>query len=305
MKRIPFPSFSLSQARRLTALLAVLLLSWSALAVHYPVTVVDDLGREVTLEAAPQRVVSMIPSSTEIICALDACDLLVGVDEFSNYPAQVQELPDMGSAFTPNLEAIVALEPDLVLAEEYSGIVGQLENLGIPVYSATAQTLDQVWEVTEALGLLLDREIEAALLEGRVTGELQAIGELVEGGDAPTVFVELDATPFSAGPGSYIDELVQLAGGENILDESFGDFPQVDPEYVVAADPQVVLLFDAPFGETAATVEMRPGWSGVAAVREGRVIELTQEQVDMLSRPGPRLGQAVAFLARVFHPDRF
>src|SRR5690606_38215862 len=112
-------------------------------------------------------------------------------------------------------------------------------------------------------------------------------------------------TPFTAGPGSYVHELLVAAGGENVVPASMGQFPQVDPEFVVAADPQVILLLDAPFGVTAADVRARPGWDGIAAVRNDTVIELSEDATDALSRAGPRLAEAVRILAELLHPDLF
>lgn len=291
--------------RRISLAVATILSASFVVATSYPLTVTDDLGREVVLEQAPTRIVSMIPSSTETVCAIEACDLLVGVDQFSNYPAEVGDLPKLGSAFSANIEELVALEPDLVLADEYSGIVTALEGLGIPVFAGTPQTYEEVFENFETLGLLLDREVEAALLSGRLRGQVEEIARQVSRLEAPTVFFEVDATPYSVGPGSYIDELIGLAGGENIIGEGFEQFPQVDPEYIVAADPQVIVLADAPFGESAEGVASRPGWSSLAAVSDGRVVELSSEQADALSRAGPRLADAVRLLAAIFHPGRF
>ncbi|SRR5690554_5435929 len=291
-------------ALRVLALLAALALG-TALAAGYPVTVEDDLGREVTLNAAPQRIVSMAPSHTESVCALDACHLLVGVDKWSNWPESVGQLPGLGDAFAPDLESLVALQPDLVLVDEYSGLHEPLAQLGITVYAGTPQTLMETFDYFGMLGGLLARETEAALLVGRLRGELNGVGSVLQGVEGPTVFLELDPTPYSAGPNSYMGELLALAGGVNVLDDTLGDFPQVDPEYVVAADPDVILLTDAPFGVTAADVAARPGWAGLSAVREGRVVELDAALVDMLSRAGPRLGQAVHELARILHPALF
>src|SRR5690606_33408404 len=123
--------------------------------------------------------------------------------------------------------------------------------------------------------------------------------------ERPSVFVEIDPTPFTAGPGSYVDDLLIAAGGQNVVPASMGAFPQVDPEFVVAQDPEVILLLDSPFGVTAEDVAARPGWSGLRAVADGRVIELTQAEADALSRAGPRLGEAVRLLAGMLHPEFF
>ncbi|MBX3141980.1 MAG: ABC transporter substrate-binding protein [Trueperaceae bacterium] len=292
--------------RRLAALtLALLLLAPGALATNYPVTVVDDLGRDVTLTAVPERVVSMLPSHTESVCAVGACAALVGVDTYSNYPASVTGLPTLGDAFGPDLEAIVALEPDFVLVDEYSGLQAPLEALGIAVYAGSPQTIAETYDFLTTLGTLLDRETEAAVLVGRLQGELAGVASVLAGVNGPTVFVELDPTPYSVGPGSYLDELVAAAGGVNVVTAAMGPFPQVDPEYVVLQDPAFILLTDAPFGVTAADVAARPGWGGLTAVVSGRVVEIDQETADVLSRSGPRLGEAVRRLAAIFHPGMF
>ena len=288
-----------------TLALLITLLLGTALAAGFPVTVVDDLQREVTINAAPQRIITMVPSHTETVCALGACHLLVGVDNWSNWPESVTELPHLGDAFAPDLEALVALQPDLVLVDEYSGLHEPLAALGVAVYAGTPQTFEETLEFFALLGVMLDRRTEAALLTGRVQGEIDGVAAVLTGVTGPTVFLELDPTPYSAGPDSYMGTLLTLAGGVNVLDATLGDFPLVDPEYVVAADPQVILLTDAPFGVTAADVAARPGWGGLSAVQAGRVVELDATTVDMLSRAGPRLGQAVLALARILHPELF
>ena len=127
----------------------------------------------------------------------------------------------------------------------------------------------------------------------------------VAGAPNISVFVELDGTPYSVGPSSYLGTLLAKAGGHTIVAASMGEYPQVDPEYVVQQDPQVILLMDAPYGRTVAKAEARPGWSSLRAVRHGRVVALDQAQVDMLSRAGPRMGDAVVLLAKLLHPERF
>src|SRR5690554_1048266 len=171
--------------------------------------VVDDLGREVALEAPPARVVSMLPSHTESVCALGACDLLVGIDRHSDL-AGLDGLPRLGDPFAPDLEAIVELEPDLVLVDEYSGMHAGLEELGIAVYAGSPQTVAETYTFLADLGRMLGRQTEASVLVGRLQGELAGFEDVLAGAARPTVFVELDATPYSAGPGSYLDELLNL-----------------------------------------------------------------------------------------------
>jgi len=289
---------------RAVALSAALTLVSVALAA-WPVSVVDDLEREVRLSAAPQRIVSLVPSHTEMVCALGACDRLVGRDTFSNAPLEVSALPDLGSAFAPDLEALVALAPDLVLVDEYSGAADAIAPLGLVVYAGTPQRLDEIFVLIERFGVLLGARSEAALLAGRIEGELSGVSALIADREGPSVFYELDPSPYSVGPEGFIGTLLTLAGGRNIVPAELGDFPLLDPEFVVAADPQVIVLADAPYGVDTAAVAARPGWGSIAAVRDGRVIELSQDESDLLSRPGPRVGAALQLLARLFHPGVF
>ena len=289
----------------LTALVALTLAATSTALAAWPVVVVDDLGREVRLDGPPQRVVTLVPSHTETVCALGACDRLVGRDTFSNYPDSVLALPDLGSAFAPDLEALVALRPDIVLVDEFSGAADAIAPLGIAVFAGTPQRLDEVFALIDTLALLLGTVDEAALLHGRVRGQLDAVAALVAERERPTVFYEVDPSPYTVGPDGFIGTLIALAGGANVVGAGLGDFPLVDPEFVVAADPQVIVLADAPYGVTADAVAARPGWAGIAAVRDGRVVELTQAESDVLSRAGPRVGDAVMLLARILHPEAF
>lgn len=280
--------------------LALLVPGGAALA---QVEVTDDLDREVRLERPAERVVSMIPSHTETVCALSACDLLVGRDAFSNLPSEVLELPDLGSAFSADLEALLALEPDLVLTDEYSGLAEALAPLGVPVYAGTPQTIEETWEVTREIGRLLGRETRADELIDAVRERLERQAERAREASPVRVYLELDATPYSVGPESFVGRLLTLAGADNVVPAELGEFPRLDPEWILTADPEAILLADAPYGESAATLAERPGWSDLRALRDGRVIELTQDQVDLLNRAGPRLAEALELLIDLLHPE--
>ena len=272
-------------------------------ATDYPYTVTDDLGREVTLEAEPTRVVAMIPSHTETVCAIGACDRLVGIDQYSNFPEEVSELPVLGSAFSPNVEEIVALEPDLVLVDESSELAATLADLGVTVYAGTAQTYEEVFDKFAVTGELLNLEDEAATLSEEVRSEVDGIASLVADAPPVSVYYEIDATPYSVGPESFIGVLLSKAGGANIVEADMGDFPQLDPEFVVAADPAAVILGSASAGESIETLAERPGWGALQAVTSERVLELTEEQDDAASRPGPRIVETVRLFANFLHPE--
>lgn len=308
VRSMPLPFLAARpRSARLDALLRSVVAAFVALLVcgvaEAQVTVVDDLGRTVEMPSPAQRVVAMIPTHTETVCALGACERLVGVDTFSNHPASVASLPSLGSAFDADVEAILALEPDLVLTDEYSGLAEALDGLGIAVYAATPQTIDDIWEVTEEVGVLLGRESDAALLVGRTRGRLDALTASAAGREPLGVFVEIDATPYSVGPRSYLGTLLTRAGLRNVVPAGLGDFPRLDPERVIASDPEVIVLLDAPYGETRASLAARPGWAEIAAVRDGRVIEATQAEVDLLTRAGPRVADALQLLIDWFASD--
>ncbi len=279
--------------------------AWLSLAAAQPVLVTDALGRDVALAAPALRVVSMVPSHTETLCALGACDRLVGRDALSDAPAAALQAPSLGTAFAPDLEALVAAAPDLVLTDAFTGLPEALAPFGIAVYAGTPQRLAELAPYLADLGALLGLDAEAARLASELDAGFAAVRAAVADLPRPTVFVEVDATPYAAGPTSLVGAIVDLAGGAHVVDAALGDYPQVDPEHVVAQDPEVILLMDAPYGVTAAQVAARPGWSGLRAVRDGRVLELSLAEVDALSRPGPRLVDAAWAIARLLHPGRF
>ena len=299
--------------KRFSVLLLFLVLTLGlfglAFATTYPFTVTDELGREVTLTSAPTRIVSMLPSDTETLCALQACDKLVGVDTFSTYPEEVAALPKLGGGLTgveggPDVEAIVALEPDLVLVSEYGDLAQLLGDAGLTVYAGSPQTVEDTFTFFGVVGEMVDRETQAALLVGRVRGEIEAVATLTSSLPVETVYYEIDPTPYSVGPDSFIGVLLAKAGGETISPAELGDFPQLDPEFVVVADPDVVILSDAP-SESLETLSTRPGWANLSAITSGRVFELSDAQNDFVNRPGPRMADTVKLFARFLHPGFF
>jgi iron complex transport system substrate-binding protein len=277
-------------------------------ATDYPLTVTDEMNRTVTLQAEPQRIISMLPSHTETLCALGICDRLVGVDSFSNYPPEAEALPKLGGGLTgydggPDVEGIVALEPDLVLVSEYGELAQLLEQAGLTVYAGSPQSYEDTFTFFEVLGQLTNREIEAALLTEKVKKEVEAVSSLVAGAESVSVYYEIDATPYSVGPNSFIGTLLSKAGGQTIVTEEQGDFPQLDPEFIISSDPEVIILSDAPSGESIETLQARPGWENLQAITNNKVFAMTDEQNDVANRPGPRLAEVVRFFAQLLHPD--
>ncbi|WP_291431200.1 ABC transporter substrate-binding protein [Deinococcus sp.] len=272
----------------------------SARATTYPLTVTDDLGRRVTLNAAPRRIVSMLPSHTETLIAIGAGAQLIAVDRFSNYPkAAVDKLPMVGSAYQPNLEAILALKPDLVLADASSGsrLTEKLAQAGLTVYGGTGQTFNEVFEKIAVIGKLTNHEAGATRLVTSMRTDLNALQASVLRLPKVSTYYEIDPSPYSVGPDSFIGTLIAKAGGKTIVPAALGDFPKLDPELIVQRNPQVMI------GLSLDDARRRPGWAGLQAVKAGRVFAPTPEERDALSRPGPRLPDALRALIRFIHPE--
>ena len=261
-----------------------------------PYTVTDMRGRQVRLERVPQRIVSLLPSLTESLCALDACERIVGVDEFSNHPARVAALPKLGHTFAPLVEATVRLRPDVVLMAYSAPVIAQLERFGIPVLALDANDMAQLEQVLHKLDQLLQVQRANALLarmQAEVDQQAKALAAQAPAGQK--VYFEVDATPYAAGPDSFIGQLLQRLGARNVLPPNLGPFPRITPEYVLRQQPELIIHTPQTPSASFAT---RPGWSRMPAVRSGRICALDLVETDVVSRPGPRLGEAARALAR-------
>lgn len=274
----------------------------------YPYTLTDDAGRQVTLERRPERIVSLAPSNTEILFAIGAGDRVVGVDSFSDYPAEVQELPKVGGLTDTNYEQIVALEPDLALTiggtEEQ---VAKLEELGIPVVVIQPATLDDVLDRILRIGELVDAQAGARRVVEDMRSRIEAVRQRVA--DIPEdqrvrVFYEVWNDPLmTVGPGGFIHDVIVAAGGINVAEGTGQPWPQISLEEVVRQDPQVIVVpasLKTSYEELKA--KRRRGWEGITAVEQGRVYAIDDA---VISRPGPRLVEGLEQLARWFYPDRF
>ena len=282
------------------AIIALLTLANLALATTYPLTVTDDLGRKVTLQSEPKRIVAMLPSHTETLFALGAADKLVGIDVYSNYPkSETEKIAKVGSGFQPNLEAILALKPDLVLADEStsSKLTEKLEKAGLTVFGGTAQTYNEVFEKIATIGKLVNREKNAVQSITKMRSELNVIEQSVRNLPKVSCYFEIDPTPYTVGPNSFVGALLTKAGGINVISAGIGDFPKISPELVVSSNPAVMI------GLSLEAAVARPGWGGLAAVTGKRVFKPSSEESDALFRPGPRLPVALRVLVKFLHPD--
>jgi iron complex transport system substrate-binding protein len=270
----------------------------------------DGLGREISLGGPAQRVVSLAPSNTEILFAIGAGDQVVGRDQLSDYPEAAKSVTDIGPAFEAlNTELIVSLQPDLVLAAEINAPeqVKQLEDLGLTVYYLkNPLTLEDMYDNLETVAQLTGHEDEAASLIESLKSRVAVVDEKIAPiSSRPGVFYELDATdpakPFTAGKGTFITQLIDRAGAYNIA-SNLDRYPQMSLEQVVAADPAFIILGDARYGVTPESIAQRPGWENLSAVKNGQVLPFND---DLVSRPGPRLVDALEELAKLLRPELF
>lgn len=273
----------------------------------YPMTVTDMAGREVTLAAEPQRIVSLAPSNTEILYALGLGARVVGVTEFCNYPPAAAQKPKIGGFSDVNTEKVVEAQPDLILVASIHipEVLPALEELGFTVLVLDARDLPGVLEGIRLVGKVAAQEEAAESLTAQMQQRADAVAQAVAGRERPRVYWELDSTLWTAGPGSFVQDLIERAGGQNIAADAERAWVQLNAETIIAADPEVIFLASHPYGESAESVAARAGWDKISAVVNGRIVELTEEQVDIVSRPGPRVIDALELIARALHPDAF
>ena len=276
-----------------------------------PITLTDGLNRQVTLTGPAQKIVSLAPSNTELLYEVGAGAQVVGRDDFSDFPAEAKALPSVGGSMgNYNLEAITALKPDLVLAAQINtpAQVKSLQDLGITVYYLNnPKDLAGLYQNLQIVGTLTGKTDQAATLIQSLQARVQAVQtKLAAITTHPKVYYELDATdptkPYTAGPGSYVDALLQLAGGQNIGAALSSAYAQISSEAVVTQNPDFILLGDAAYGVTIDSVGQRPGWSAINAVKNNQVLTFDDNTV---SRPTARLVDALEAMAKILHPDLF
>jgi iron complex transport system substrate-binding protein len=278
--------------RHLFALLccALLLATGSARA---EVVAVDDRGRTVKLAAPARRIVTLLPSLTETVCALQACDRLVATDRYSDWPAAALKLPKVGGLEDANVERIVALKPDLVLAAGSARAVGRLESLGLKVATLEPKNHADMQRVLQAVAALLGSPGADALYSAIRQQSQAAAARVPAAWHGKRVYFEVDEAPYAAGPTSFIGETLQGLGLGNIVTAELGPFPKLNPEFVVQAQPDLVIGTRREVDAMAS----RPGWGKLRALREGRTCRFDRAQADVLVRPGPRLSEAAALVA--------
>ncbi len=260
----------------------------------HAIEVVDDRGVTITFAVAPQRIVSILPSLTETVCALGQCQRLVGVDRYSNWPESVKRLPQVGGGLDPNIESIVALRPDVVLIATSTRAAERLESLGIKVFVCEPKTHKDVQRAIMNLGKLLDvpgAEKVWLAIDASVQAASRSLPESVR---AKRVYFEVSREPYGAGQSSFIGETLTRLSVKNILPASLGPFPKINPEFVVRANPDVIMVGSRGFEG----MKERPGWRNIRAFRDDGLCLFTPEQSDVMARPGPRMAEAANIMAK-------
>ncbi len=256
----------------------------------FPVTVQAANG-QVTIESRPQAIVSLSPTATEMLFAVGAGDQVIAVDEFSYYPEEAP-VTDL-SGFTPNIEAIVSYDPDLVVvSDDIDSVVAGLSGLGVTVvHLPAAATMDDVYGQIGTIGEVTGHAAEADALAQDMRSRVEGLVASTPRPQVPiSFFHEIDNTLYSASSATFVGHIYGLLGLENIADavdtsESSG-YPQLSAEYIIERDPDIIFLADALYGESPETVAARPGWGDLRAVRDGLVIPV---DADIASRWGPRI----------------
>lgn len=291
-----------------------ILLFWIALflwgpADAAPLTVIDDAGRLVTVDRMPERIMALTPGHTEILFALGAEDRIVAVDQWSDFPQAAKAKPRI-APLNPNLEQVVRFNPDLILSTHGGAEpLLPLERHGIKVMIFAPRTLDDLYRNILLIGRIVDAEVRAEGLVNAMRQRVAAVVAKVQDAPRPNLFIELDGSdpgrPFTAGPGSFIDVLVQLAGGVNVAARSRTAWPQFSLEELIRADPDLIIVADPlapPNPHASELAARRHGWSRLRAVRLGAIAAIDSSSI---SRPGPRIVEGLELLARLLHPDRF
>lgn len=259
-----------------------------------PIVVVDDRGRAVRLAAPARRVVSLLPSSTEAVCALGACDRLVGVDRWSDFPERAAALPRLGGLEDTLVERVVALRPDLVLAAASSRALARLESLGLTVLALEPRSFGDTRRVLESIARALGTDGAGEALWRSIEARIDAAAARVPpSARGARVYFEVSEAPHAAGEASFVGETLARLGLRNVVPASLGPFPLLNPEFVVRAAPELVIGS----ARNVASMPGRPGWAAIPALRERRACALDPARYEVAVRPGPRLGEAAEAIA--------
>lgn len=272
---------------------------------NFPVEITDDFGNKVKFEKAPETIISLAPNNTEILFALGLGDNVVGVTSFCDYPEEALAVEKIGDFNGINLEKIVELNPDLVLNygpgnEEDNA---RLKEAGIPMLAFLPESIDAVINTINTIGQATGKIEQAKELTNYMMAKKNEILDLVKDAEKKRVFYEIWHDPLmAAGPGSFMDQLIVLAGGTNIAEDAEGDYPQYDLEQLIERNPEVYLTSADMPDKTPESMIARPGFENIEAMKTGNVYVL---DANITSRSGPRIVEALELVAKAIHPELF
>ncbi|MFC1903131.1 ABC transporter substrate-binding protein [Chloroflexota bacterium] len=274
-----------------------------------PGTFTDDLGRQVTIEKAPERIVSHVPGLTEILFALGLEERIVGVSDFCDYPQAAKLKDKIGGFFNPSIERIVELTPDLVVTNgSVESLMTQLDALGITYMVLKPEDIEGILKNIQLVGKATGTEKRAIEVVKDMQDRMLRVSTKVNDTPGVRVFYTFATTdlnnPWTAGPGSFVDSLIGMAGGENIGAKALAPWVQFSIEEVASSDPEVILV-DASHGSVVipmAQLKQHPHWRGISAVKQGRVYPIDG---DLVNRPGPRIVLGLEEMVKVIHPELF
>jgi iron complex transport system substrate-binding protein len=303
---IEFKRLSLCRLRRTSAVLIIamfIILGW----VSEPlcVTFKDALGREVTLKAEPQRIVTLAPSITEILYFLGLGDRVVGVTTFSYYPQEATLKPKVGSYIDLNVEKIISLSPDLVIGTadgNQPGVVDLLEQAGIPVFIVNPRNIRQTIDTVAIVGRLCGVPKKANALSTQLSQRVDHIIDHTKSKRKPLVFLQINLRPImTINKDTFLHDLIQLAGGRNMAEKEPITYPRISLEEVIRKKPDVIIISSMERGGRfeAARLEWLK-WTSIPAVKEGRVYLIDS---DLIDRPSPRIIEGLEAMARFIHPE--
>jgi iron complex transport system substrate-binding protein len=269
---------------------------WGMCSAAQAIVLRDDRQVDVTLTQAPQRIVSLLPSLTETVCALGHCQKLVGVDRYSNWPERIAHLPRMGGGLDPNIESVVAAKPDLVLMATSARGAARLEALGLTVLALEPNTHADVQRVIRLMARALGvPEAESERVWRNIDAGVHAAAQSIPAhAKGQRVYFEVGPAPYGASESSFMGQTLQRLGARNILPASLGPFPKINPEFVVRAQPDLIMVGDSSYADMAT----RPGWQAMRAMRMQRVCHFKAEEADVLMRAGPRMDEAARLMAQ-------
>ena len=253
--------------------------------------VIDDRGVIITFEKPPTKIVSLLPSLSESVCTLKSCSELIGVDDHSNFPNEINSLVRVGPGLNPNLELIVSLKPDLILISKNNRAADALQSLGFKVFVFETNSYEDFKRGFKNLGLIL-KTTNAEMLLSSIDEELAKVSmslpNTLKGSEGLRVYFEVYTGPYAASESSFIGETISRLGLNNVVPKSLGPYPKLNPEFVVKANPDFIFVNLSDYENLI----NRPGWRHIKAVKEKRVCGLSKMEADILTRPGPRLPKA-------------